>query len=382
VAQIRRRVWNNPMNPASARAIRTRGVWLATAGLFLALAVGTALQAIGNFPFYPERWLLAAAATLAVQSLVWALVRFGWSERFRWDRHFVLTPMLAASLLLVFFVYLSPELRELVLMVWLVIPLFVAGLAGFAELAVLSVFMSSGYLVAVRLRMDHGERFDFAREIQLAITLLVMGLFSGIVLERLKRNREEMKRLRSELAQLALTDALTGLPNRRHFEEVLRGELARLDRYGGSCAVAIVDVDDFKGFNDRLGHPAGDAALRQLAALMRAGLRSSDLAARIGGEEFGLIMVATEKAPAAVVVERIRRVVELHDFAERDDARLTGGGRLTISAGVAACPVDAASFEGLFELADDALYRAKEAGRNRICLAEGGNRPQRQRRNA
>jgi diguanylate cyclase (GGDEF)-like protein len=357
------------MNPEAARAIRTRGVGLATAGLFLALAVGGVLQSIGPFPFHPERWLLAAGATLAVQSLVWALVRFGWADQLPWDRHFVLTPMLAASLLLVFFVYLSPELRELVLMVWLVTPLFVAGLAGFAELAVLSVAMSAGYLVAIRLRIAQGVSLDFAREVQLAIALLLMGLFSGVVLARLKRERQEMKRLRRELAQLALTDALTGLPNRRHFEEVLRGELDRVVRYGGSCAVAIVDVDHFKSFNDRCGHPAGDAALRELAALMRASLRASDLAARIGGEEFGLIMVATEKAPAAAVVERLRQVVEQRDLAAGD------AGRLTISAGLAACPTDAADFESLFALADHALYRAKEGGRNRVCLAPVGDRP-------
>ena len=369
------------MNAATARAIRTRGVGLATAGLSLALAVGAALQALGSLPFHPDRWLLGAAATVAVQSLVWALVRYGWSERLRWDRHFVLTPMLAASLLLIFFVYLSPELRELVLMVWLVTPLFVAGLAGFTELAVLSVAMSAGYLVAIRLRTAQGERFDFGREVQLAIALLLMGMFSGIVLERLKRDREEMKRLRRELAQLALTDPLTGLPNRRHFEEALRGELDRLGRYGGSFAVAIIDVDHFKGFNDRLGHAAGDGALRQLAALMRAGLRASDLAARIGGEEFGLIMVATEREPAAAVVERFRRMVELHDFAVGADGADGADGRLTISAGLATCPGDASSFKSLFALADDALYRAKEAGRNRIRLAEAGDRPEGQPRN-
>jgi diguanylate cyclase (GGDEF)-like protein len=351
------------MDPASARAIRTRGVGLATAGLFLALAVGGILQAIGSFPFDLQRWLLASAVTLLAQSLVLAVVRSGWSERLPWDPHFVLVPMLVATLLLVFYAYLSPELRELVLMVWLVTPLFVAGLAGFVELAVLSVTISAGYLAAIALRIGQGRELDFARESQLAIAVLLMGLFSGIVLERLKRNREEMGRLRRELARLAATDSLTGLPNRRRFEEVLGSELDRLQRYGGAVAVAIVDVDHFKAFNDRLGHPAGDAALRELGGLMRAGLRGSDLAARIGGEEFGLIMVGTGKAAAATVVERLRHAVEQRDVGAGE------GSRLTISAGVAAAPWDAADYASLFALADDALYRAKAAGRNRICVA-------------
>jgi diguanylate cyclase (GGDEF)-like protein len=166
-----------------------------------------------------------------------------------------------------------------------------------------------------------------------------------------------------------LTDALTGLPNRRRFEEVLGSEIDRLQRYGGSCAVAIVDVDHFKSFNDQLGHPAGDSALRELAELLRDGLRTSDLAARIGGEEFGLIMVGTEKAAAAAVVERLRHATEERDFAAG------GRGRLTISAGVAACPGDAMDFATLFALADDALYRAKAAGRNRTCLAGEATAP-------
>ncbi len=359
------------MNPAEATAIRKRGVRLATAGLFLSLAVGAALQALGTHPFHPERWLLASGVTLVIQALVWAFVHFGWDLRLSRDRHFVLVPMLAASLLLAFYAYLSPELRELVLMVWLVTPLFVAGLAGFAELAVLSFTMSAGYLAVIGLRMGQGQSFDFGREVQLALTLLLMGLFSGIVLERLKRNREEMKQLRRELAQLASTDALTGLANRRHFEENLRAELDRIDRYGGSCAVAMVDVDHFKTYNDRLGHPAGDAALRQLAALLRDGLRASDLAARVGGEEFALIMVWTDAAGALSVVERLGRAVEHHEFVAPDGGV---GGRLTISAGVAIAPEDATDFEGLFALADDALYRAKNAGRNRIVRAEGRER--------
>ena len=101
---------------------------------------------------------------------------------------------------------------------------------------------------------------------------------------------------------------------------------------------------------------------------MRAGLRASDLAARLGGEEFGLIIVAAETEAAATIVERLRRVIEHCDFVAG------GGGRLTISAGLATAPGDATDFEGLFRLADDTLYPAKAAGRNRVCLADSGDR--------
>ena len=287
------------MTPEQAQSIRQRGVLFATAGLLLALVVGGALQVLGAHPFVPSRWLTAAAVTLAVQVLVWCLVRSGWNTRFVWDRHFVLTPMLATAVLLSYYAYLSPELRELVPMVWLVTPLFVAGLVGLVEIAAIAVVMAAGYLAAIALRIDQGYPAVLWREAQIAVTLLLVGLFAGVVLERLKRDREERKRLRTELSELVLTDALTGLPNRRHFESLLNAELDRVERYRGSCAVAILDVDNCRAYNELLGSAAGDLALNQLASLMRSNLRASDVAARIGGDEFAIIMVNTDRASAS-----------------------------------------------------------------------------------
>ena len=361
------------MSPDNSRSIRQRGVLLATGGLLLALAVGSALQVVGEHPFVAGRWLLATAVTLAVQALVFALVHYGWDARLKWDRHFVLTPMLAATLLLVHYVYLSPELRELVLMVWLVTPLFVAGLAGFVEIAAVSLVMSAGYLTAVALRIDQGYPLVLGREVQIAVTLLIMGLFSGFLLDRLKRNREETKRLRIQLSELALTDPLTELPNRRHFEEQLRCELDRVERYRGSCALALVDVDHFKAYNDLLGYPSGDAALRQLAALMRSNLRVSDVVARTGGAEFAIIMVNTDRASASFVLARLRRMVAVHLFdreGETGFAKRTESpdASLTISAGVAICPDDGITYDQIVSLAAGALDRAKLGGRNRVCF--------------
>jgi diguanylate cyclase (GGDEF)-like protein len=349
--------------------VRKRWVLLATAGLFLALAVGIGLLVLAGDPIQPRRWLIAAAATLVVQGVVFVLAHLGRDALLVLDRHFVVTPMLGATLLLSLFVYLVPELRHLIVMVWLVTPLFAAGFAGLAQLVALAMIMAGGYLLAVGLRIAEGLPLTFGRELQVAAALVIMGVFIGVVLERLKRNRLETKRLRRELAELAHTDALTGLPNRRHFEESLRAELARVTRYGGTCALAVLDVDHFKGFNDRRGHPAGDQALQELAALMRRDLRTPDLAARIGGEEFGVIMAGTGAAAGAAVVERLRSSVVAHRFGGGEP------GELTISAGVASCPGDAATYEKLLALADDALYRAKGLGRNRVCLADPAAEP-------
>jgi len=125
----------------------------------------------------------------------------------------------------------------------------------------------------------------------------------------------------------------------------------------------MIDVDHFKNYNDLLGHPAGDAALRQLAAVIRGHLRLGDVGARYGGEEFGLILTNTDKREASEAVERLRWVIETHPFVRRE---VQPGGKLTISAGIATAPEDGDSYEGLVQKADVALYMAKSAGRNHV----------------
>ena len=166
---------------------------------------------------------------------------------------------------------------------------------------------------------------------------------------------------------MALTDPLTQLPNRRHFEDVLRAELGRLRRYGGHCTVAMIDVDFFKHYNDAVGHMAGDTALRELADVMRRELRLNDMVARFGGEEFALIILSAGHEEALGIIERLRGDVQEHPFRHRD---LQPGGRLTVSAGVASFPAAAVTYEALLQRADEALYRAKREGRNRTCVAE------------
>ncbi|NIP77842.1 MAG: diguanylate cyclase, partial [Gemmatimonadetes bacterium] len=168
-------------------------------------------------------------------------------------------------------------------------------------------------------------------------------------------------------AAMALTDPLTQLPNRRHFEQVLRAELDRVRRYGGHCSVGMVDVDSFKRYNDTVGHLAGDTALRELADVMRRELRLHDMVARFGGEEFSMIMINAGKDEAAPIVERLRADVESHPFRHRD---LQPRGRLTVSVGLATFPEDGSTYENLLKRADDALYRAKRDGRNRVHVAD------------
>jgi diguanylate cyclase (GGDEF)-like protein len=161
---------------------------------------------------------------------------------------------------------------------------------------------------------------------------------------------------------IAVTDELSGLSSRRYFETRLSEEWARRRRYGGSMAVACFDLDRFKSINDSLGHGAGDRAIRRFGEIVRGAVRGSDVACRYGGEEFAILFPESDASAAAAVAERVRRALEAQRFE-------MGGRpfRVTVSAGVAQAP-DASDRDQLLVRADQALYRAKAGGRNRVRI--------------
>ncbi|MGQ9496777.1 MAG: diguanylate cyclase [Desulfotomaculales bacterium] len=167
------------------------------------------------------------------------------------------------------------------------------------------------------------------------------------------------------IEKMAVTDELTRLWNRRHFCDQARKALERAQATGAPLALVIVDIDDFKAFNDCYGHLAGDAALVEMAGVLRRSLRRQDLVARYGGEEFVILLPGTGEAGAVEVTERLRREVEKHRFRAAGNP----GNRLTISAGVAVYPQDGHTLDELLRVADGALFRAKETGRNRLFTA-------------
>lgn len=176
-----------------------------------------------------------------------------------------------------------------------------------------------------------------------------------------KRLREANARLMRELAALSTTDALTGLKNRRTFDESLAGEFDRARRYGVPLSLAMVDLDHFKKVNDRHGHPGGDEVLRHFARLISGLLRTTDSAYRYGGEEFALVFPHTPQAGALEAMERLRSDVSR--------APVSFGGALipvTCSAGLAVLEASDATPADLIARADAALYAAKSAGRNRV----------------
>jgi diguanylate cyclase (GGDEF)-like protein len=163
----------------------------------------------------------------------------------------------------------------------------------------------------------------------------------------------------------SITDGLTGLYNRRHFQERLVAEESRSRRHRHPFSVIMLDIDHFKNYNDTCGHPTGDKALTIIARLIRAEVRDIDIVARYGGEEFVMVLTETDKAGAWKVAERIRKKVSDHKFPH---AQVQPNKRLTVSLGVAGFPDDGDDAKDVVERADEALYTAKKLGRDRVFL--------------
>ncbi|MCK4464044.1 MAG: diguanylate cyclase [Candidatus Omnitrophica bacterium] len=176
----------------------------------------------------------------------------------------------------------------------------------------------------------------------------------------------ENAKLYKDVTNLAITDSVTGLFNHRYFQERLTQEVNRIQRYGGTLSLAILDVDLFKKYNDTYGHLYGDRALRDIADILRNSIRKVDVAARYGGDEFVVILPETDMQGAEIVAKKIRQRVEEFPFAKKEDKPPV---RLTISIGIAAYRKDLEKKQ-FIDIADKALYQAKKQGKSRIYLVK------------
>ncbi|HEB92946.1 MAG TPA: sensor domain-containing diguanylate cyclase [Gammaproteobacteria bacterium] len=208
-------------------------------------------------------------------------------------------------------------------------------------------------------RFVAGSATDF---LQRLATIVAICLENATNHERLKR--------------VGLTDSLTGVNNRRFFDQRLDEEVARAQRSGEPLACLFLDIDHFKRINDQHGHRVGDRVLREVAGMIREQLRSTDVLGRYGGEEFSALLVNAEKEKALEIAERIRGVIAARRFSLEDGGTLSA----TISIGVSSLPATVEGNEDiaeeLLDRADQALYLAKSSGRNRVIPAEEGRNAQ------
>ncbi|MCW8796597.1 MAG: GGDEF domain-containing protein [Chlorobium sp.] len=166
-----------------------------------------------------------------------------------------------------------------------------------------------------------------------------------------------------KLDELFIKDEKTNLYNYRHFKDHLIVDVARAKRFEEKVSIAMIDIDRFKAYNDANGHVAGDIVLEKMARIIREECRESDIPARFGGEEFAVLFSRTDSRKAIEIVERLRSVIEAEPFYHEKELP---DGQLTVSAGIATCPDDAADWYSLINNADKALYHAKNTGRNRV----------------
>ncbi|MBM3821468.1 MAG: diguanylate cyclase [Verrucomicrobia bacterium] len=193
-------------------------------------------------------------------------------------------------------------------------------------------------------------------------------------LRALHQSQRELKDANAALQRLSSIDALTGIANRRAFEERYTAEWRRASRAGPPLGLALIDIDAFKMFNDHYGHTAGDECLRRIASeLNRSIFRASDLVARFGGEEFAVILPDAGASGVATIAERMRAAI---DQLKLDHLKSPFSDHVTISVGASSCiPADCTEASDLIRDADEALYQAKRNGRNRVVISQRAEDP-------
>jgi diguanylate cyclase (GGDEF)-like protein len=302
-------------------------------------------------------------------------VHRGWNQRFR-DRWLLWAQLLCNYVIQLVFIVAAPSLWMIFLASSLVS--FNYAMLGFTPRQFRWTWLGFGATTALALWIG---RASFAYPALSNLNIALLWLFFFLAVRRLSLIGMQFSTLRAELSErnrqltlslariqeLASHDDLTGAFNRRHFMQLLLDERERSHRTRQPYSVALFDLDHFKTINDRFGHAAGDAVLRDFCTLVQAHMRVTDRFARWGGEEFVLLMpVTTPVESASLAVERIRAAVAAHDWS--GTSVLPAGLRVTVSAGVATGE-PGESAEALVARADEALYQAKGAGRNCFVMA-------------
>ncbi len=253
-------------------------------------------------------------------------------------------------------------------LVWtLCYPLFVVPILGTKNgLKMISAF----YLLLIPMAYygigtwDYGnwDNTSFLRFVLASFTVVFIAYFFESTTVKayntIMKIRDKEKIYLKELKSLSITDQLTGLHNRRYFDENFALEQMKVERYGHSLCLIMIDIDHFKSVNDQFGHQVGDTVLREFASLLKNRVRGSDILARWGGEEFIVLLPATKIEDGEIIAEDIRQVVETYSFFQI--------GKLTTSIGLSEVCGGNSNKRQAIQNADTALYQAKEAGRNRI----------------
>jgi diguanylate cyclase len=329
-------------------------------------------------------WLYASAGTIpasvAPEYLIAGLLSVafylvlsetGFTERFR-DHYFVMPQALVSLTIMLAFIYLAPQVGVMFLCSLFLVFNFGALRSTVWQSAVLWTLMAAT-LAAMFLFTDKPIGMPHDNQTERLATLLVfaltigrclfLGIFQSSMRQSLYQSGQKLKEAYRRIEELAELDELTGSFNRRCIMRMLEEEIARAERAGMPCSIALIDLDWFKRINDAYGHPTGDEVLRTFAITSFANIRAIDRFGRYGGEEFLLVLPDTAEDAAFRMLDRLRAII-----AELDWSAFSPGMQVTISAGVATLRPNETS-DNFLARADSALYAAKARGRNRITSA-------------
>jgi diguanylate cyclase (GGDEF)-like protein len=301
---------------------------------------------------------------------IFVLILTGVNQRFK-DKGMTLIQIAWVTIFVMISTYYIDQVRLLFLMLYLLVMLFAAfrlRIDGFLFITVIAIF---GYgTVILFLSRNHPESIDLKIEtIQWLVFAFTLGGFSIVgsqlsALRQMLRSRNiQLQEALNKVKEMAITDELTGIFNRRHIMDVLAYQKSLADRGDYIFVVCYADLDHFKQVNDKFGHGTGDIVLQKFALLAKDVIRGIDYIARFGGEEFLLILVKTSLSEALTVSERIRQKIRKFSFGD-----LSPDLHMTVSIGVAAYK-PGERIDDLLDRADAALYRAKGSGRNRVVSA-------------
>jgi diguanylate cyclase (GGDEF)-like protein len=349
------------------QALRIRRHFIASGTSLLVPVVLFVANAFGLVPLAAA--VLGTMGMLALLALFYAVFRSGLNLRFA-DPSLTAEQIGAAVLYLAWIMYLAPGARDSLSLFYMVALLFGVLRFDTRRLMALAAVALAAHSTVVVFSFLRDPAMDLkVAYVQLAVLFVVlpwfavMGGYVNSLRHRLSDSNRELREANSRIERLAIQDELSGLYNRRYLLGALAREAARAQRIASPYSVCLFDIDHFKAINDSFGHAAGDAVIRQVAVVAGGGLRSVDAFGRYGGEEFLLVLPDTGQRGACAVAERIRASVEGAGFP-----RLPADRRVTVTIGVATSSRDE-DVEALLGRADAALYRGKEAGRNRVAAA-------------
>ncbi len=358
------------MLQSQKQALRYRRAMLSNLGMLLNVPLCALAAYLGYFAISAgEMLMLAGGIWLGHLGFVIA-IRCGWNLHFR-DASLTVPQMVWTCLALSVIMYFATEIRSLMMMGYLLVMsvgAFRLSLKGFYAFTLFTIGCYLASLYAIHINrpgsLDFSQEFFlFAGFVVALCGFTIMGVEYSDLRVDLQRRHSELKKAFTRIEELAVTDELTGLYNRRYLMQALSQQRALANRSRYRFVLCFIDLDHFKKVNDQYGHPFGDKVLKKFAELVDLSLREVDIGARIGGEEFVLVLADTNLDAARQVCERMSKKWMQCSFKEAPN--LTP----TLSVGVTAYR-HAERIEDTLERADQLLYEAKESGRNRIVVEE------------